>query len=31
MQSDDDEGLDDTVCMLPTYYGGNVDENNICG
>ena len=31
MQSDDDEGLDDTVCMLPTYYGGNVDENSICG
>ena len=31
LQGDDDEGLDDTICMLPSYYGGNVDENSICG
>ena len=30
-QTDDSDGTDDTVCMLPTYYGGNIDENSICG
>lgn len=30
-QTDDDLGVDDTVCSLTYYYFGNVVDNSICG
>eukprot|EP00798_Chlamydomonas_sp_ICE-L_P006806 gene6806-30777_t len=30
-ENDDLEGSDESICMLPTYYGGNVDEEGLCG
>ena len=29
--TDDADGTDPTICQLPTYFGGNVDENSACG
>lgn len=30
-QNDDMDGQDDTICMLPEYYGGNTLNDDICG
>ena len=31
IQTGDNNGLNATECALPTYFGGAVDENSICG